>query len=1148
MGGFLSVLPVVVRRVSANFRLLLAVVIGAVLASAIMSTTAIYTDAIRDLGLSFAIRERDEDEINLVVRSTSQTGLGADYQRNEEYIETSAQGAFGSIIEGQPTAIGKSATFYPTAPGAPVSTADNRDRGHFLFVDGMEAHINMVQGQLPGDATASAQGPPSFDVAVGAETARANGIEVGREFDMYPFWVEGAAPIRARVAAIIEPRDPEEEFWGDQTDLFTFDSANWKTIPMFISSTTFFDAVMGYLPNMTSDYTTLIYLNTSDVNSRNADAVRAALEGYNNNLTSNVVRTNVQTALPEVLATYDQKLFFTRIPLLVLVLQIAAIVLYYLYMVSTMLVERQAGEIALLKSRGATTAQVMRIYVMEGLAILAFALILGPPIAAIVISFLGQTPPFQDLSGGANLQVHLSRQAYYWAAGGALLAFITLLVPAYQASRNTMVQQRTASARPPKQSFFTRYYLDLVLVGLGAILLYQLDRRGTLVSEDFFGEQSVDPIVLLTPAFFILTVGLVFLRLFPLVLNVLAWVVARAQGAPILIGMWQLVRNPVHYSRLVLLLMLATAVGMFAASFGATLDESYRDRAFYESGSDVRLTDVREIDASGPNAMAQSLQDSTGAPTASPILRMTGSEGAIANRTSFDIIGVQPETFGDVAFFRDDFAGDSLGSLLDDLGPTLTTDQLGMTLPADARWLGLWVNPVDMRSGFGVTMEVVDATGRYFSYFVGPPTAVEMQKGWNLLVADLQEPIGGERFQGQFSRGPIANGPYPLSTPQGPLTITSLSLRSPTRSAAPAGTLQFDDLHTTSRDIGPELSEVLGRYDPARAQGNLPGSQVIASFDTASEWQTIQGMIPNPMNDLTRPTSGGGFTSLELTWTPQQGQISTHGVMPSTGGTPLPVLASEGFMTSSGHEIGDVTQIFVNSLFGQAQIVGEFSLFPTLGDTRNQPVLITNQSMLSALINGNPTGPLIYPTEVWMDGDASTVQRTQSQIDGGGLIGQIVSAQNLQRQQQEDPLVAAGWEGILFISFAAILLLSAIGFLIYSYLTAQRRTVEFAVLRTMGFSKHQIASVVLFEQLFVIGLGMVAGTLMGMRLGSLMIRYMGLTETGDQVLPPMHLEVDWATIATAWFMLAAVFLVTILAVVLLYSRLALHRVLRIGEA
>jgi hypothetical protein len=59
---------------------------------------------------------------------------------------------------------------------------------------------------------------------------------------------------------------------------------------------------------------------------------------------------------------------------------------------------------------------------------------------------------------------------------------------------------------------------------------------------------------------------------------------------------------------------------------------------------------------------------------------------------------------------------------------------------------------------------------------------------------------------------------------------------------------------------------------------------------------------------------------------------------------------------------------------------------------------------------------------------------------------------------------------------------------------------------------------------------------------------MGLTETGDEVVPPMDLHISWVTIGSAWLVLAAVFLVTIGAVVLLYSRLALHRVLRIGEA
>jgi len=1147
MGGMLTVFPIVLRRVSANSRLLLAVIAGAVLASAIMSTTSIYTDAIRDLGLSYAVRQRGPDKINLVVRSSSQSSLPETYAKNEDFIESTARRAIGPVIEDSMTRIGRSATFFPTAPGQPVPRDDNRPRAHFSFVTGIEPHVKL-EGRMPANATAGPAQAPSVEAAIGGETARRLNIRIGDAFDLYPFWMEDAAPVRVNVVGIVDPKDPKDEFWVGQTDIFYFPTSSWETIPFLITSETFFNAIAAYLPSMTSDYTTLIYVDRGEINARNAERVRRSLESYGNQLNSNVIRTAVATELPEVLATYDEKLFFTRIPLLVLVLQIAAIVLYYLYMVSTMLVERQAGEIALLKSRGATTPQVMRIYVIEGLVILAFALMAGPPLAATVISLLGRTPPFTDLSGGSNLQVHLSGGAYLWAAGGAFLAFLTLLLPAFQATRRTVIQQRAATARPPQQPFFVRYYLDLGLVGVGAFLLYQLDRRGSLVSERLFGEQTVDPVLLLTPAFFILTVGIAFLRLFPLVLRVVAWIVARAEGAAVLIGMWQLVRNPVHYSRLVLLLMLATAVGMFAASFGATLERSYEDRAYYQSGADLRLGEVRQLPVAGPLQAAEGLREALGAEHVSPVYRMDASQGPIGNRVDIQMLGVDPESLADVAYFRDDFASGSLASLLEAL-KTDSPVQAGVELPADARWLGVWVNPVEMPSAFGLEMEVRDGTGRYFSYIVGPDAVTQMPPGWHLLVADLSRP--GTNFP-SFSRAAPAvppNGPYAVSPPQPPLSITSIVLRSPTRFAPPSGAIQFDDLHTSSAASIGDLGTAKLLYDPERASGGLPGATPVVDFDSAQDWIPVQGQLPEPLNDKVSEAAGpAGARAVELRWQPQRGQVTSRGLQYAAGSAPIRALASEGFLRQSRLAVGETADVFVNSVFVKVQIVGTFRLFPTLDDPRAHAAMLVNGDQLGAALNANPRGPLTYPGEMWVQGPGRAVEAARELLAGGAIQGELVSFEELRLAQKKDPLVAAGWEGILFISFAAILILSAIGFLIYSYLTAQRRTLEFAVLRTMGFSKRQIATVVGFEQVFVIGLGMAAGTLMGLRLGSLMIRYMGLTETGDEVLPPMQLQISWFTVGTAWLVLGLVFLVTISAVVLLYARLQLHRVLRIGEA
>ncbi|HWO72559.1 MAG TPA: FtsX-like permease family protein [Dehalococcoidia bacterium] len=1147
MGGLLTVIPIVIRRVSANSRLLLAVIAGAVLAAAIMSTTSIYTDAIRDLGLAYALRQRGPDKINLVVRSSSQSSLADTYAKNEDFIEATAKRVIGPVIEGSFTRIGRSATFFPTAPGQPVPRDDNRPRAHFNFVTGLEAHVNL-EGRMPSNATAPPGRAPAVEAAVGGETARRLAIRVGDAFDLYPFWMEDAAPVRVTVVGIVDPKDPKDEFWVGQNDFFYFPTSSWETIPFLITQETFFNAIAAYLPSMTSDYTTLIYVDQGDINARNAERVRRSLESYGNQLNSNVVRTSIATELPEVLATFDEKLFFTRIPLLVLVLQIAAIVLYYLYMVSTMLVERQSGEIALLKSRGATTPQVMRIYVIEGLAILVVALLVGPPLAATVISFLGRTPPFADLSQGSNLQVHLSSGAYLWAASGAALAFVTLLLPAFQATRRTVIQQRAAASRPPKQPFFLRYYLDLGLVGVGAFLLYQLDRRGSLVSERLFGEHTVDPVLLLTPAFFILTVGIVFLRLFPVALRLLAWLVARAQGAAMLIGMWQLVRNPVHYSRLVLLLMLATAVGMFAASFGATLERSYEDRAYYQSGADLRLSEMRQLPAAGPLEAPERLKEALAAEHASPVYRMDGSQGSIANRVDIQILGVDPDTLANVAYFRRDFAAGSLDSLLKELRPE-SPPKAGVELPADARWLGIWVNPVEMPSAFGLEMEVRDATGRYFSYIIGPDTVTQMPPGWHLLVSDLSRP--GTNFPSFGRPGPTVppNGPYVASLPQPPLTLTSIVLRSPTRLAPPSGVIQFDDVQTSSLASIGDLASTKLLYDPDRALGGLPGAAVVIDFDSARDWVPIQGQLPEALNDqVSEAAAPGGGRALEMRWAPQRGQVTSRGIQFAATAAPIDALASDGFLHQSRLKVGDITDVFINPSFVKVRIVGSFRLFPTLEDPRTKAAMLLNGDQLGVALNANPRGPLIYPDEMWVKGPARSVEAARELFAGGGIQGQLVSFEELRLAQKKDPLVAAGWEGILFVSFAAILILSAIGFLIYSYLTAQRRTLEFAVLRTMGFSKRQIAAVVGFEQLFVIGLGMAAGTLVGLRLGSLMIRYMGLTETGDEVLPPMQLQISWFTVGTAWLVLGVVFLATIGAVVLLYARLQLHRVLRIGEA
>lgn len=1139
MTSVLSILPIVVRRFAANARLLAAVLIGAVLAAALLSTTSIYTGAIRDLGLTFALRESGPINNDISVRSSSQTSENDVYLTSRQFIGDTAESTIGDLIVGT-NFMGRSATFFPAPPGERFREDTGRPRAHIQFLSQLDEHIRVVEGRMPESAAAGDGSAPSVEVAVGAETAQRIGIAIGDSFDLFAFWDLDVAPIRVTVVGVIEPIDPDELYWRGIDTIFSYFASGWETMPFFVTEETFFGAIGGYLPAMSSTYWSFFHLDTSNIDARNSEHVRGSLETFNREMNTKLTRTTLKTALPNVLETFDEKLFFTRIPLLVLVLQIAGIVLYYLFMVSTMLVERQSGEIALLKSRGATTPQVMQIYLIEGLFVFVAALGLGPPLAALVISLLGHTPAFQDLSGGASLNVQLSVGAYLWAAAGALLAYTTLLLPAYFASRRTVVQQRASAARPPKAAAFTRYYLDVALVILGAILLYQLDRSGTLSTDRLFGGQSVDPIRLLTPAFFILTVGLVFLRIFPLVLKLVAWIVARSQGTAILIGMWHLVRNPVHYSRLVLLLMLATAVGTFAASFGATLDRSYGDRAAYQAGAGLRLSSIRQADSAGPDSLVEDIQQITGASAGTSVLRTGGFPAPVGNAlvsSSFELLGVDGEEIAAIGLYRDDFAGESITSLLA-MTEMEAPSSASILLPPDSHWLGIWINPVDLRGRAGIVVELKDAAGRYFSYVLGPRFGNNMPQGWHFLVVDLTDP--------PTSQGSVQFGP---DLPTAPLSVQSISIRFNSRFSASSGVLLLDDLQTsTDLTLPGSLANDKIIFDPARELEIFAQSQVIVSFDSVDDWQTIQGItsqaLPDELRTISTDDSG---TVTELTWRPSGRGAMTHGLRPRIEHPPLLILASQAFLDETNTFIGETLNVGSGNSYFDVTIVGSFDLFPTLDDPRREPAIIADRESLLAVLNANPTGSAIYADEVWLTPAEGSFEKVNEAILAGRIRAEVISVEQLREAQEKDPLVAAGWEGILFISFAAILLLSVIGFLIYSYLTAQQRTVEFAVLRTVGFSKKQVAVVVGFEQALVISLGMAAGTLMGLRLGTLMIRYMGVTETGDDVVPPMLLQVSWSTIGTAWITLGAAFLVTIGIVVLLYSRLALHRVLRIGE-
>lgn len=1133
-GNILPVVRMVAQRATGHGRLFAAMTTGAIISAALMACVIIYSDAIRDLGLAYAIRSQPERAIDVEVLSSSQSFVGQEYAIRKSTTEGLLQAQAGSVLK-DVVRYARTSTFYLSPPGQQLSTDDNRPRSHLQYADRLASEVRIVEGRAPQPMTAPGAARPPVEVWAGVEAARALGFGVGSTFDLYPSWRSDLAPFTVVVVGLIEPIDLSRPYWFGKTDRFQMDTT-WPTYPFFVpDEATLTQGLAAYYPDLDGSFETYGFIDQGKINAANAGRIAAQMRALNDGLRARVQFTLVNSTLADTIARYQDQLFFTRLPLFALMVQIVGIALFYLVMVSTAVVERQAGEVALMKSRGASSGQVLGVFAIEGLGVTIIATAIGPLIAALAIAFLGLTPPFEQLSNGKLLDVSLGPYAFGLAGFGALMAFGALIWPAYRASRLSINLHKQQVSRPQAQPAFLRYYLDLVVVGVGAFAFYQLQQRGSLVTQSVFGDLSADPLLLATPSLFMLMTALVFLRLFPLALRLVIWLTRRLNGATISLGLTRMARAPVQHSRLILLLILTTAVGMFAAGFRATLEKGYEDRAAYRAGSELRVADVREPSPQPAGPFRAAVERFIPGRTSSLAARMSGSYSATRLRSSeFTLLGIEPVPFAQVAYWRSDFAAEPLSALLERIRYESPPLPARAPIPDGARWIGVWMRlelpPNQLQPG----IRLIDADGGAWEYRLAAQ-ANALNTNWQFMLADLRNPLSrpgglgrpGPGSQLVFPRGATLDAVFinmPGQQPQNPQNLTAL----------------IDDV-------------TVGSATPPSNWGNagLSDGQVVETFDDVTRYELVRGVTQagNP-GALAAGAAGGGREGnvVRLSFVRGgRGAQSMVGVRTAGDNAPLNILASQTFLNEQGKKVGDTFVVYVNRQYVDVRIAGRFDLFPGYDPKKDPDLFVADLAAVQARAARVPFfGGMAYPNEAWFGPGAGTYIR-EALAEQGFRTEQLLDRPAILAEQRSDPLVAASWEGILFLAFAAVLILSGLGFVIYSGLSAKTRSLEFAILRTMGLSGKQILGVVSFEQIFVIASGVLTGTLLGFPLSRLMIGYMGLTEDGADPLPPLLSRVSWQAVATVYTLLGIVVVATVISLVVLYSRVAVSRALRAGD-
>jgi len=1173
---FLASLELIAKRSLTHWRLLSAVVVGVVLAGAIMATSVMYFESLRDLALQHALGRYEPQRLDILIEARDAPLSTERHTTISGIMESKVIRRLSPFLEDLSTGL-KTWTFFigdgidlrrltglcdcagtslsgPTeqieihGPDGGVTKLCDCRRAFFGTFQGLEDRVSMLQGRHPEPSRPAAPGEPlRVEVLVPATTSRTFHLDVGSELRVVPHWEDANEDVIAVVAGVYERDDPDSVFWRAYDQAFGTITKSLVFAELLVPEATLLDAIGPHLPRMGAEYYWRLDTDTERMSAASSASIRRSVEGVEAEMRAEVDGYRQQTDLVDALGGFETKLFYNRLPMFIVLILIVVVVLYYVLTLASLKVDAQHEEISLLRSRGATSAQILGVFAVEAGGLAALAVALGPFVAAGAVKAIGVVPWFHDLNAGAALPVRLSAGVYGMAAAAGALSFLALFVPASRAARLGVIARRRMTGRPARLPAFQRYYLDIGLLALVVFLFWQLSQQGSFVAVRLFGEQAVDQLVLAVPAMFLVAAALVVLRLFPAAMDLLGRALSSRYlyglvPPAFVLGLWQMARNPAHHARLSLLLILTAGLGVFAASFSATLDRSARDRLMYESGADVRVTGVR-LPSEGISRTGLTLiEDMEEVDSVTPVLRERGwIESGLHTGGRFEMLSVRADEFAEVGWWRPDLARGDLSRVLD---LTRVTGEAGLPLPGDAHWLTVRVRPFTVRSDVWVVARLEDSLGRFYTLPLGhlAPMSVDRNR-FPCAIPEGDQPARPDWCRiGSSLMPPRIRGLSRL-LPQTPVVLHSLGIVGLSGGFGP-GAVEIDDITVLDRNgeslLVMETFDDLGRWQVLIGSANAHGDALIAAVDASGA--ALPGVV-------------------RFSWT-QGRSRELRGFTTGDLGSPLNAVASPSFLESFSVSVGDDVPVSIAGGSFDVRIAGTARYFPTL-DPNRAPFLLTDLDALADRANlGHLVGDVQW-NEFWIrladagEGEAAGTAPGTPVISDAALaealawsrvsFGGIVDRGSMLADAEADPLVTAGWRALLTMAFVTVLVVSAIGFLVHARVSFKARLGEFALLRTIGLSMRQLLALALLEQVLVIGLAIGLGIFMGTRLGATIMPYLASSGEGVRSVPPMLTEVDWAGFCATFGLVAAVFALVVAGILVYVYRMSIDRVMRLGE-
>ena len=1122
--------------------------------------------------------------------------------------------------------------------------------GYLHNLSNLGRHAIFQDGRMAGSNISNGPNGPEIEAVLASKAAVAWNIEVGDVLTYAPNFASETV-LSVLVTGIFDQGDTVSEYWsragvflnpppilpaflediqdevGDDTYMLELENIsqaylssklnipllvnpnpNKPPIPLFVTKEAMIGAVLQAYPGTLIRPTWAILIDKDKLKNWSAAEARSNIRDFEQEITENIPGSVVSFSSIEGLTdTAESRIFYSKIPFLLILVVMVVISLIFLTMMVSYLVQTRQNDAFLLRTRGVSIFQLIRLYSVEAFSMSFIAILLAPCLAILLVALIGLLPFFGDINHGSLLPVRIDYSPFVVAAVVGLISVFIFVIPSILATRTSVIEYGLRASRPSIFPFFQRYYLDLALLFLGGLIFWELYERGQLISGGLFTELKINETLLLLPVIFLIVVALIFMRLFPLLVRFIS------------------AESPTLMHIFVSVVITFTMVRLFFGDGEDHLKFEHILKILLISGVGICYWTTNRFERRNTKIVGMFLQ----VLLVSTLLILVSPEYTF-NREFLSYLGllsivpiqlvyiflkrlmnVSPVwmVIGLWRMSRDPFQYTWLILLLVLVtGLAILSTTVGGTLERSERDTINYNIPTDVRVGeiFEITLDDVYAFKQKFSDVSGVNSILTGLRGNGMLGTKSASFLAVETnnfaniswYRPDFSDASLddlmtnlnsSNSIEKLPLPAGINTIGAW--------VKPLEFNPFLDLYVILKDSSEELTPVyLGRMDSPdwklmenQIDTDLDSPMYLVSFvifESGADGFSFEGTSGTIFVDniqVRQPISGAeyvleDFESDSSSWMPiitsgvsidnveivtdhkysgsqaakfsfgNQTRVGFRGFYfwgnnPDVG---LPIVIDSSLSQTLDIQAGEILRANIDGYWIPVVVRDTIDFFPTLNPDK-RGFMIADLETLLAHTNVLIDYHKFKPNEIFVDHEFGlhdlVVSEMQNILQTTGKLYE--STQRLENLRL-DPYSNAGWKPMVLLSTVISILAAGVGYSTYLLLFSKRSRYEMASIKSLGLSNSQLVGLLGFEHLAIASIGLGIGTWAGFQMSRLMVQPIAVTDMGRPVIPPFILTTEWTVMLTTYGLLSLIFVGAVFVLIRGLFKLDLQGVSRRG--